>query len=134
MKQTGFTLIELVVTMAIIAILVSVGLPSYKSYTMRGNRTDGIEALQQLLDAQERYYGDNMEYADDLKKLGLSSSTYTTQRNFYTIKVEKCTGMDYYQCVQLRATPSSVQSEDGQLLFNSAGKQVRIVGGSEIDL
>ncbi|MAS24607.1 MAG: pilus assembly protein PilE [Oceanospirillaceae bacterium] len=132
--KNGFTLVELLVTVAIVSILAFVAMPSYRNYTMRADRTDGIEAMQQLLDAQERFYADNMEYADDLKDLGLPNSTMNSNRGLYVISVEKCTGMGYSQCVQLRAKAQGNQAADGDLLFNSAGKQARVVGGSEVDL
>ena len=132
--KNGFTLVELLVTVAIVSILAFVAMPSYRNYTMRADRTDGIEAMQQLLDAQERFYANNMEYADDLKDLGLPNSTMNSNRGLYVISVEKCTGMGYSQCVQLRAKAQGNQAADGDLLFNSAGKQARVVGGSEVDL
>ena len=133
--KNGFTLIELLITMAIIAILAVIVVPNYQNYTMRANRSDGIESMQRLLDAQERYYADNMEYADDLTDLGVASSKMTTPQGLYEIEVRQCTGMGYSQCVELYATAQGNQSEDGDLIFNSAGKQARKTsGGSEVDL
>lgn len=134
MKQRGITLLELMVVVAIIGILASVAIPSYKNSTMRANRSDGLENLQALLNAQERYFADNMEYADTLTKLGLATATMTTPKGYYVIKVEKCGSMAYTQCVQLYATAQGGQTDDGDLIFNSAGKQVRKSGSTEYDL
>ena len=134
MNSKGITILELMVTLAIIAILFSYAVPSYRNYTMRADRTDGLESIQAIMNAQERYYAENMTYADSLTKLGMASSSYTTPKEHYKISVEKCTGMEYTQCVQLKATAQDSQAKDGDLIFNTAGKQVRKVGTKEHDL
>lgn len=134
MKINGFSIIELMVTMAILAILASVAIPSYQNQALKGDRSDGLESIHAIMNAQERFYADNMSYADDLKDLGMASSTYTTPKGHYKISVEKCTGMEYTQCVQLKATAQDSQAKDGDLIFNTAGKQVRKVGTKEHDL
>ena len=134
MKQSGITILELMVVLAIVAILASVAVPSYQNYTMRADRSDGLENLQALLNAQERYFADNMEYADTLTKLGMATATMTTPKGHYVIGVQRCGNMKYTQCVQLYATAQGNQAKDGDLIFNSAGKQVRKVGNKEYDL
>lgn len=134
MKQSGITILELMVVLAIVAILASVAVPSYQNYTMRADRSDGLENLQALLNAQERYFADNMEYADTLTKLGMATATMTTPQGHYVIAVQRCGNMAYTQCVQLYATAQGNQAKDGDLIFNSAGKQARKVGNKEYDL
>src|SRR5690554_7875076 len=94
MKQNGFTLIELMITVAIVAILASIAIPSYESYTRKANRSDGLDSIHNILIAQERYYADNMEYASDLVKLGSSANSMTTPRGHYSISIRKCNGME----------------------------------------
>jgi len=52
----GFTLIELMITVAIIAILAGVAYPSYRNQVMRSNRSEAKNALLQLQLAQEKYF------------------------------------------------------------------------------
>ena len=59
----GFTLIELMVTVAIIAILAAVAIPMYKDYVTRGALADASTGLAALRADMERYYQDNRSYA-----------------------------------------------------------------------
>jgi type IV pilus assembly protein PilE len=60
----GFTLIEVMITVAIIAILVAVALPSYKSYIIRGQLVNGTNLLAAGRANMERYFQDNRTYAN----------------------------------------------------------------------
>lgn len=126
-KQKGFTLIELLIVVVIIGILSSIALPSYQQYTMRANRTDGMSAIQMLLDAQERYYADHISYTDDLTKLGLADP-YITPEGHYEISASSCAG-DLSRCVELTAKAQGSQVKDGDLIANTQGKKERIAGG-----
>jgi type IV pilus assembly protein PilE len=62
-RQSGFTLIELMIVVAIVGVLLAIALPSYRSYVLRGDRA---AARAGLLDAQlfmERFYAANNSYA-----------------------------------------------------------------------
>ena len=62
-KTGGFTLIELMIAVAIVGILVAVALPSYKNYVIRGKLVAGTNALTSLRAQMEQYYQDNRTYA-----------------------------------------------------------------------
>lgn len=73
--DSGFTLIELMITVAIVAILAAIAVPAYSKYVLRAGRTEAISALQQLAAAQERYRLDHNKYAlslDELKPVGFT--------------------------------------------------------------
>lgn len=61
-RQSGFTLIELMVTIAIIAILASVALPSYTQYVIRGKLLEGKSNLLAMRTKMELYFQDNRSY------------------------------------------------------------------------
>lgn len=132
----GVTLVELMAVVAILGILMSVALPWYGDYVMRGNRADALKPMQSIMDAQERYYNDNVTYTTDLTELGFSASTLTSSKGFYSVQARACTDsggatLPLTQCIELRATAQGNQVEDGILVQDSMGKQQRIVG-SEI--
>ena len=64
-RQTnkGFTLIELMITVAIVGILSSIAVPAYKDYVLRAKLTEGISALSSMRVKMEQFFQDNRTYA-----------------------------------------------------------------------
>lgn len=62
-KQKGFTLIELMIVVAIVGILTSIAVPSYNDYVIRGRLIDGTAALADGRVKMEQYFQDNLTYA-----------------------------------------------------------------------
>lgn len=61
-RTRGFTLIEAMITVAIVAILAAVALPSYRDYVLRGRLVDGTNALSATRARMEQFYQDNRTY------------------------------------------------------------------------
>lgn len=111
MKQQGFTLIELVIVVAIVGILTSIALPMYRDYVIRANRTEAKTALAAVALAQERYYSANNTYSTTLASLGTVmgiASSGLTENGYYNISIAAASPTVGYT---LSATP---QSKAGQ--------------------
>lgn len=75
--QRGFTLIELMVVIAIVGVLAAVAYPSYTDYVTRSKRATAKAFLVTLADRQERFFFDNKRYAIDLNELGYGNAFVT---------------------------------------------------------
>ena len=62
MRRSGFTLIEVMITVAILAILAAVALPQYSQYVMRGRITEATSTLSTARVRMEQYFQDNRTY------------------------------------------------------------------------
>jgi type IV pilus assembly protein PilE len=71
----GFTLIEILIVVAILSIVAAVGYPSYVDYVVRGHRQAARAALVQIADRQEQYFADNKRYAETLADLNFDADT-----------------------------------------------------------
>jgi prepilin-type N-terminal cleavage/methylation domain-containing protein len=61
-RSKGFTLIELMITVAIVAILAAIAIPNYRDYVIRGQLVDATQGLAAVRANMERYFQDNRSY------------------------------------------------------------------------
>lgn len=115
-KHHGFTLIELMIVVAIVAILSSISLPSYQEYIRRGHRAEARAALLQAAQWMERAATANGVYP---LNAAFPSSLTTIQSDRYTIALASTTGAAY----TLTATPKNGQVGDkcGNYTLTHAG-------------
>jgi prepilin-type N-terminal cleavage/methylation domain-containing protein len=62
-SRSGFTLIELMIAVAIVGILAAVAMPQYRDYVIRGHLQDAVSGLSTVKAQMERHYQDNRTYA-----------------------------------------------------------------------
>lgn len=135
-QRLGFTLIEVLVAMAIIAILAAIALPSYAEYINRGRRAEGRTALNEALQQQERFFAANNRYSvfSDAAPNGfMTSSGEDPNQAHYALSAAACPGNTQDVCVVISAVPSGmaapprgsqfVDTQCGTLTLSTAGVQ-----------
>lgn len=69
----GFTLIELMIAVAIVAIITAVALPAYQNSVLKGRRADALAAVAAIQQSQERWRGNQPAYSTSLTDLGVTA-------------------------------------------------------------
>lgn len=127
----GFTLIELMITVAIVAILAIIAYPSYVQYIVRSNRAAAESFMQEVAAAQERFLLDNRAYAPDLATLQYASNVPANVAPNYTFLLSASSVPPSYQ---LAANPQgSQQTNDaacGTLTLTNTGAKAASSGAS----
>ena len=118
----GFTLIELMITVAVVGILAAVAYPSYQSYMSKSRRLDAKISLMSAAQAMERFYTENMSYAS-----ATAGTVFPTSSNEGHYTIGFADGSPAAEAFTLTATPvaSGPQNGDkcGTFTLNNLGAQ-----------
>ena len=88
-RSRGFTLIELMITVAVVGILAAVAMPAYDSMIRKSRRADAVASLTGMQQSQERWRANNASYTDTLTNLQYPTTIY------YTLSIESATATGY---------------------------------------
>ena len=134
----GFTLIELMITVAIVGILASIALPAYTDSVLKSRRAEGRTALLDLLQQQERYMTQRNTYLAFTTNTGTGATTPSGApfkvfsgdslgNSAYILSADQCpdgTGtIAINNCVRVIATPVKTDADANVLRITSTGSK-----------
>jgi type IV pilus assembly protein PilE len=119
-SAAGFTLIELMITVLVVALLAAVGFPSYQDHVRKAKRAEGKSALMRAAQLEERWYTTNQTYTTDLGPLfGLQSGAAVRSgeddpaRGNYNLTIAAAAVGGLQQGYTLIATPNTDRTSGG---------------------
>jgi type IV pilus assembly protein PilE len=124
-KRLGFTLVEVMITVAIIGILSSVAYPSYVDYIVRANRTEGVRELVRIANLQEQHYVDNRSYTALMTDLGLDADPFLTENGHYSIDAT-IVNDTFTLVATAKGTQASKDTSCGTISITNTGKKTPV--------
>lgn len=122
--QSGFTLIELMIVVVVVAVLSSLAYPSYQEFVAKAKRTEGKAALLDAAQALERHFTNYNTYPSSLSTAGVRTySGDSAAKAAYTIAIAAGASGSLASSFTLTATPANghVDAKCGNLSLNQLG-------------
>ena len=135
-NNKGFTLTELMITVAVISIIAAIAIPSYMGYLSRTRRAEAVSALEMVALYEEKFLAQNGVYGtltiavNDLATVGLTNPNAEARRNYNIIATPN--GNTFIATATGVNAQANDQDSNGVLIIpaiNSNGDRGRIIGG-----
>jgi type IV pilus assembly protein PilE len=124
-KTSGFSLVELMIVVAIIGILVGIGMPAYQNHMRKAHRADAQGDLLDMAARQERFLAQNNAYTGDVSTAaGLDLGSTSSREGYYTLSAAACAGGILANCYLLTAEAIGGQATDtdcAKIFYSSTG-------------
>lgn len=132
-RHSGFSLIELMVVVAIIGILAALAYPSYLDHVRKGHRAKGQALLMELAQRQQNFLMTRRRYASSLEELGylstgdgaLSSASQDVAQSYQIEMVVAADALPPSFNMTLNPVAGSTQAADGSLCLSNTGARWR---------
>jgi type IV pilus assembly protein PilE len=111
-RMIGFTLIEVMITVAIIGILSAVALPSYQSYIQKSRRSEARVILMDAASKQEQYILNFRTYTTTMTALGYATSPAISETGLYSVAAVAGACGNIARCYTLTATAVTGKGQD----------------------
>jgi type IV pilus assembly protein PilE len=129
----GFTLVELLTAMAIIALLATIAIPSFRSYLRTSNRTDATRTLMQDAQALQRCYSQNFTYINaGPTPCSVVAGTTFSANNYYSVTVTINNASSYTLQAVPNGPPQSQDSACQTFTLQSSGQQTSLSAAAQL--
>lgn len=111
-KHSGFTLVEIMITLVIISIIAMIAIPSYRDSVIKAHRTDARSAVLEVAALQEKHYFQFAQYAANIAGLaGCNAGCATSPEGKYALAISNAACGDG-TCFTVTATPVAGEGQD----------------------
>lgn len=138
-RSRGFTLVELLITIAIVSIIASIAYPSYQESVASGRRTDAINSLLQLQMLQEKWRANHTSYTGTLEGANCNMLTATglcwtgtnSSEGYYTLSITASSATGYTLKAAPRAGTPQASDRCGDFYLNQSDPDYTPAGAAD---